>query len=535
MAEFVRARGAILVDSPHIAKWQRRALEGAHDVLDIQAVIVCENSRNNKNVFKNFLYYILNLFSIRNSETVAVPWRDLVKHDCEVVTFSCTEIDGWQVIGTSVSPTVKALGLDIIVRLGMNLIRDPESLPARHGVLSFHHGDPRAFRGRPAGFYEILNHADSIGSMVQQLSTKLDSGTVRAFGQYRLTKHSYRRTLEYVYSQSASLLRLAVLNCLEGTTVDMDAHGKVFRLPTNTVVLRFLTIILWRKLRRLVFGLLFTRSWEISWSNTTDIAGDHQLVELSTRDRVAKPAGVSFIADPFILRDGVIICEAMPRHGTQGKLMIHDGQTWSELDTTFLDDTRHLSFPFVLHHEEKTYVLPEMAQYGQQELWEIGEGLRVTDVQQLRGLEDQRLIDPVLFRSDDQWWLFAGVSGSEADHLFLWSSHSLEGVFVPHRKNPVVINPASARNAGGLITLNGQLFRLGQNNCDEYGDGIAVHRVLELSHESYREKTIQTIKATGSRGPHTLSTNGHLSIVDHYSITFDPLSWYARAKAVFGG
>ena len=40
--------------------------------------------------------------------------------------------------------------------------------------MSFHHGDPRKYRGRPSGFYEIANKEKIQGQVVQILTPKLD-------------------------------------------------------------------------------------------------------------------------------------------------------------------------------------------------------------------------------------------------------------------------------------------------------------------------------------------------------------------------
>ena len=72
---------------------------------------------------------------------------------------------------------------DVVIKLGMNLHRDPDDLPARYGVLSFHHGDPSEYRGRPAGFYEVLAGADHIAAIVQRIGNKLDAGKVLAYAR----------------------------------------------------------------------------------------------------------------------------------------------------------------------------------------------------------------------------------------------------------------------------------------------------------------------------------------------------------------
>lgn len=109
----------------------------------------------------------------------------------------------------------------------MNLLRNPNTLRAKYGVLSFHHGDPTAFRGRPAGFYELIQNANEVGAVVQELSNQLDAGKMRAFGRYQISAHSYRKTLEALYANSAFLLRQAILNCVDDKTLNIAPTGKI--------------------------------------------------------------------------------------------------------------------------------------------------------------------------------------------------------------------------------------------------------------------------------------------------------------------
>lgn len=530
MTSTPRARIGLLVDSPKIALWQHMALSLAQDVAEVQVVIVCENSTVHRRHIKNFAYFLLNLFSIRNRQSVRVPWRDIVADNCVVVPFSCTDVGAWQVINPGIAEALEPHDLDLVVRFGMNLIRNPEILPAKFGLLSFHHGDPRAFRGRPAGFYELLNDAESIGTVVQELSGSIDSGRIRAFGQFRLTRHSYRRTLEHVFAQSSSLLRSAILNCRQDKILELGPHGPLNRLPSNATVVKFSMIMLGRKLQRLLFGLFLRREWRIAWTTLTENVEPHGHLVLKSFDQVRTPSGITFVADPFLLNEMTFICEAMPKNSSQGILMINDKNNWSELEFSFRKDLGHVSYPFVVEFNDKTYLLPEMAQCGPQTLWEMNSAHQVIGIQPLADLANHRLIDPVLLLWEGRWWLFAGLQGSELDHLHLWSSTSLEGPFVSHPKNPVVVDPARARNAGGFVMFQGQIHRLSQNNCREYGDGITVCRVTSLDQDSYEEEPDLTITVEGFRGPHTLNKRGEKAIFDYYRIAPHPLAWLPRAR-----
>lgn len=528
-----RLRAGILVDSSTISQWQFDALQHAGDLLDIQVVLQCENSESRKRPIKHFLYYLLNLIAVRNRSTRPVPWGDIIEPHTDIIKFRCAQEKGWEVIDHETCTKVSTYQLDVVVRFGMNLIKNPDSVSAKYGVLSYHHGDPRAFRGRPAGFYELLKDADAVGTVVQQLSHTLDAGRVRAFGQYHLNRHSYRRSLEYLFKESASLLRIALMNCRDTRHVEIQTSGTNFRLPSNLLVGRFFFILLGRKIKRLVFGLFFTRNWEVSWTDVSKLIGTSAKTELPIVESLARPLGTSFIADPFLIDNNIVVCEAMPKRSSDGILMIHRNEDWTALDTSCLDSDAHLSFPFVFRDKQQTFLLPEMAQQGPQSILTIEDSVRVASVRQLGGLGDERLIDPVMLQYSGRWWLFAGLDGSEADHLHLWSSSSLDDPFVPHRRNPIVVDPTRARNAGGFFVVDDRLFRLGQNNSREYGDGISVLQVLQLDDLDYREERTQTISVPDHHGPHTLSVFDNRAVMDHYAIAFNVLAWLPRFKKLF--
>ncbi len=90
----------------------------------------------------------------------------------------------------------------------MGLLRVPSGLACP--ILSYHHGDPREYRGRPAGFYELMNGKTAVGQVVQVLSETLDAGEVVAFAETKAHAHSWQRTMAEAYRASPLLLAAAV-------------------------------------------------------------------------------------------------------------------------------------------------------------------------------------------------------------------------------------------------------------------------------------------------------------------------------------
>lgn len=525
-------RVGIIVDSSTIANWQAAALETSRDLIEIKAVLNCTNSWRRRRLFKHFLYYLLSATSIRGGQTRRIPWRELVNDDCEVLDFECHHENGWQILDPMVRGSIERQDLDVVIRFGMNLIRDADSLPVRHGVLSFHHGDPENYRGRPAGFYELLVDDGHIGVIIQELTNKLDGGRVRAIGKYRIERHSYRKTMNHVLTNGSSLLRKALLACREGKTCSVPTNGVVRQLPKNYVVLRFVLKLTGRKFHRLIAALFTRRRWGISFvdSRFLDIGRTVNLIS-SFRD-VPTPREFGFVADPFVLPTGQIVCEAVPHHHATGVLVALTDNQSTKINLDRFSNGQHLSFPFVVANGAQTFLLPEMAQCGSQMLFEIDECLSIHNAITLRGLEDERLIDPILFPHGGKWWLFASKTGNDFDHLFLWFSDQISGPYQPHPKSPVVVDPSCARSAGAIRAVDGRLLRTGQDNRGQYGNGVVISQINELTIDDYDESVVTSVRFDQRLGPHTLDWSQETLVVDSYTLQFDLLAWLPRLRSL---
>ena len=529
---FVRAkiRTCLIVDSDTISAWQARALQLNLDIIDIVEVLYCTNLRSRKKFVKNFCYYFLNIFAIQNIWTKRTSWAPYIGFNSKIHYFEARSKGIWELIPEENLNQIRTAQVDLVIKFGMGLLRDPRNLSARYGVLSFHHGDPRRYRGRPSGFYELLEDAQHVGAVVQELSNVLDGGKIRAFGSYQITRHSYRKSLEHLYQQSAYLLRIAIENCLSESYVDISCTGKNYTLPSNFTVIRFGISILRRRARRMLYGLFFRKLWSVGsttvWTENNRGKSDLKIIQI-----IPKPKGVFFLADPFVIGNGSLLCEGSGIRQERGFLVrIGGSPSVNLLHSNELND-KHLSYPFPVLLSGHTFVLPEMAEHGPQKIFKLSDDDELIDGQLLLGLEDYRLIDPTLIYHSETWWLFAGIVGSEQDTLNLWFSQQPTGPFSAHKMNPVVRDPSKARGAGALFVSNGKLFRPGQNNCFGYGNGVTISEVLQLDHDNYREEPVSTLSIDGLKGPHTYSANSDFAYVDFYQDKFYAFAWYLRIKS----
>jgi len=70
---------------------------------------------------------------------------------------------------------------DVAVRFGFGILKGDALDAPDYGVLSFHHGDIRSYRGRPPGFWEYMHDERTASVMVQRLTETLDGGDIVAY------------------------------------------------------------------------------------------------------------------------------------------------------------------------------------------------------------------------------------------------------------------------------------------------------------------------------------------------------------------
>ncbi len=99
---------------------------------------------------------------------------------CAVTSFSKPTLK-------DLTPFLQKNRIDLVIALGGHgIVNEPALSTACLGVLSFHHGDPRSFRGPPPVFWERVKGVSKVGIMLQRLCTEIDGGDVLAFREVGL-------------------------------------------------------------------------------------------------------------------------------------------------------------------------------------------------------------------------------------------------------------------------------------------------------------------------------------------------------------
>lgn len=522
----MKYRAALIVDNLHITKWQQNALDEAADNIEIVLIINCQNTRTKKKYFKHFLYYVLNFLSLKNKLSKK---QSLKNSDSLVINFDSIYRGAWQSLPSFIYDSINNKKIDVIIKFGMNLLQinnEHQELP----ILSYHHGDPSSYRGRPAGFYEMINGEKTTGIIVQKLSNRLDAGIILAFAESKTISYSYKKTALNYYSNSSSLLNKAIINLFNKNYIDKSVSGKNYSLPSNLLVIKFLYLIILRTIKKIFYGLFFEKKWKVGvLPNILSLKGN-EVIKSSLINEIPISRKYNFYADPFFSKDNKKIrLEALDRKTALGDILEINVDNF--LNQKLLLSGKHYSYPFSFIYQEKELLLPEVASHSAQYICKADSAQQY--LSPIRGLETKRIVDATLFLKDKTYYLFFGEKDSAHTELNLWYSDSPFGVFVTHPMSPIVISPKKARMAGSLFVDSDHLIRFGQNNSGEYGESLAVMSVISISREIYIEEQIGTIKLDNYKGPHSIDFNSDTSklLIDYYYDQFSLFAGVRRVKA----
>ncbi|HEX8668440.1 MAG TPA: hypothetical protein VF727_08740 [Allosphingosinicella sp.] len=526
-----KLRVAVIVDGDRLPRFARDAIDAVQGCDEI-TVLSCMNTRFKRRPARHALYYALNLVSVRNAWTRAVPIASSRKRIARTIRFQSTYGGAWQSLPEAIVAELAQGGFDVILKFGMGLMRvpPPEALPVP--ILSYHHGDPDWYRGRPAGFWEMVEGTPVMGQIVQILSNRLDAGEVVAFAETRVLPHSYRATLIEAYRHSPLLIDQAISRAVSGVPLAKRRDGRNYRLPSNAQVLSFVLKMAAALVRRVGYAAFFEQRWKVSLAHIAEgelqgLLDTLHLPEPARWHTLPIAPRYIYYADPFFSPHsrGVLV-EAANRWTGLGEIVHAEGEKQSRLSR----ERRHFSYPASVETPAGALIVPEIAEWSTPRAYRLQDGA-MTEALPLRIEAGARVVDPTILEADGRFYLFGSPLDVGSTTLCLWCADSLDGPFRAHPMNPLRISPRGSRMAGGIVRVGDRLFRFGQNYARSYGDGIHVFEITELSPERFAERHLGEISLGDPKGPHTLNVRAGEIVFDWYRERFSPLAGVRRAIA----
>lgn len=512
----MKLRAAIIVDNLFFAKWQKEALDKALKEIDIVMVLNCENTIIERNYIKHFLYYLVRFLIKRNefNKIIKIPF-----FTNNIINFKSKYEGIWQILPKDINEKLKSEKVDIVIKFGMNLLKINNDL-ASIAFLSYHHGNPSKYRGRPVGFYEILNNEDKCGVVVQKLNNVIDGGEVLAFAECKTIKYSYNKTVLNIYKSSKFLLLKAVINFKKGNQINFQKVGKSYTLPSNLLVFKIFVTTITNALNRIFYGLFIEKKWRVAMINKSFSLEKPNIIQSSQLIRIPINNQYHFYADPFFsLNKNFLRLEALSKKNCLGEIL--EIQIDSPYNIKKIKSGRHFSYPINFSYQGVEYLLPEVASHSPQYFYQANDSKHKKYF--IKGLEKKRIVDATFYLKDKIWYLFFTNSAYPNDTpLNLWYSDSPFGKFQPHQSSPLIISPDASRMGGRIFKLSDRIIRFGQNNSKEYGKDLSLMEITKLSITEYEEKFLGKLSIDNFNGPHTLDYDpkSNIILIDYYNNEF---------------
>lgn len=422
---------------------------------------------------------------------------------------------------------VRKHSLDIILRLGFGILRGEVLNVARHGIWSYHHGDPGKYRGGPPGYWEVMEANPVTGVILQRLTEQLDNGVVLDRAWFKTSPWSVTRNLSQFYWKAAPLVlraidRLAATGQAQSAACTSEYEPyqrRLYKIPTNWQVCKGVGSLALRYPAQKLRNSLFRYQWSLAYSFSKTFP------DTFYNFKSLHPPRDRFWADPFPLcYQGryYIFIEELLYSRNLGHLAVvpldKDGSAGEPIK--ILEKPYHLSYPHVFFWNDELFLMPETGRN------------RSLDLYRCRVFPDQwdhyatlmsnvNVVDATLHEHEGRWWLFCGMArGREPttnEELYLFSAETPLGPWHEHPTNPIKSDVRSSRPAGRLFKHNDQLYRPAQDLSLSPRFATAFNRVEVLTDTQYRETTTERLAGgwrQGQFGIHTINYSDGLAVVD---------------------
>jgi hypothetical protein len=337
-------------------------------------------------------------------------------------------------------------------------------------------------------------------------------------------------------TESSGILVLAFGDLLARTAtlliaaLDRMSTGKIAEVrPAATINTQVVAWFALRSLSRALAGWLYhlcynAPHWRVGWRFVAgaDVADLRALPRTGWRE--LPDDGHRFYADPFPVESNgqiYLFVEEFEHRRGRGVISAVGFNETGPVGTPrpVLETSFHLSYPFVFEHRGEMWMVPESCA---SETIDLYRGAPFPD----RWIKEATLVagivasDATLFQHAGRWWMLATVrddGGSHSDALYIWSAPEVLGPWVPHRRNPLLVDIASARPAGRIIRRAGRLIRPFQDCREGYGTALGLAEITRLDDNDFTQR-IDTVLRPGPLWPgrrlHTLNRAGRLECID---------------------
>jgi hypothetical protein len=528
----------ILINRYQIQRWQREVLERLiTEGHECRFVVINDNpaagsgfwDRIRHYPYRLLLYRVYWRFLMKIPSLRLVDSSDLLQDTAELRCKTSRQGSAMHFYDDDLA-IIHSFKADFILRFGFSIIKGGILEAARYGVWSFHHDDPEQYRGVPTGFHEILQNNPVNGAILQRLGDRIDGGDVLYKGYFGTRLHSWQGNLDHLLSSTvewpALVCRRIELHGFEAVKEQVCKPGKLYKLPGNLLMIKFLIVILRNRMRFHFKELFMQERWVsgVSHVNIDSLIQPGEVLLPEPELLIRGESRSTYHADPFgaVLPEGVLILSEHYCYQRQKGVIVsqyfdHELRHLLSKERA-LDLEGHLAFPYLFKHEGDIFCLPENADGGHVDLFLYNHQTGKLDFHH-RIIPDWEGIDGTLFPHEGVWYYLCTDRRSTNERLHIWHAEQMEGPYYPHPLNPVKTDIRSARPAGRPFLHNGKLLRPTQDCSVRSGWRINIQEITHLSPTLFTEKDFAVINAPvingkSMKGIHTFSVGDGLLVTD---------------------
>jgi len=404
---------------------------------------------------------------------------------------------------------IKELDLDVLIRCESGILKGEILNTTNFGVLSLHHGDNNIYRGSPPGFWEIVNKESSTGFIIQQLTDQLDAGNI-IFRGYVPTKKFFLENCDFVKEKSFYYLKnilaeIASKNKLPEFLESKPYSNIIYKQPDIYIILKYFFRFVYLYLRDIFYFKILDKKKLSSLYIST---GHWKNLAMYKSDKIDSPICKS-ISDPFLLefnKKNYCFFSQYDFKNKKSVICLHEilGSQILKLGT-ILEENFSLSFPFVFKYNQKVYLLPNH---------NITSGIRIYECEefpykwQLKKIlfKNIYLKNNLIFFYDNLWWLFSNVDVANNNdynsELFIFYSKEgpLTENWIPHTKNPILVDSNLAKNSGIIIDDNLIYRVVSRKEKANIREEVSINKITFLDNKNYSEEEYCIIKANFKKG-----------------------------------
>ena len=225
--------------------------------------------------------------------------------------------------------------------------------------------------------------------------------------------------------------------------------------------------------------------------------------------------GVSarFVADTFLFYENnlwYMFTEIYNNSNNQGDLTVAttpDGLHWN-YQQIVLNETWHLSYPYVFKYNGMYYMIPETNQINEIRLYKAT-NFPTTWSYVATLVSGRDFLDSSIFRYNGKWWMFTGDTTNS--NCYLYYSDNLTSGWVQHPLSPIVVGDASKARPGGraFVYDTNRVIRTVQKCNVVYGEKVRIFEVDTLTTTQYAEHEIPESPILSNSGSGWNATGMH--------------------------